>query len=333
MKIRDFAFAADKNYVMQLKVAVASLLHACRKSPREMTIHVLDLGIGDEGWTGLIEMGRRLMQEARFERHPISAERYRAFKIWNGSLATYARLELATLLPHVDWCFYFDCDVFILNDPIELEPLCRKDIALIGRLNLEKGTDTGDGPWLIEHSLPFDKSHYVCAGVLLMNLDYIRRHNLENQFFEFLGKYPNPYAVDQTVLNVVCFGHIERLPSGWGVFSREALAESKCECIHFSGKSPWNDFWWWFHYCGEHRLADIWRTFALQIAKCQLRRHTMRETFRDAIYRLIGPVAYAMLFTISHLRLYPRKFEHEAGLIRRRRKAKTLDYVRRQLSI
>lgn len=49
MKIRDFAFAADKNYVMQLKVAVASLLHACRKSPREMTIHVLDLGIGDEG--------------------------------------------------------------------------------------------------------------------------------------------------------------------------------------------------------------------------------------------------------------------------------------------
>ena len=333
MKIKDFAFAADKNYVMQLKVAVASLLHACRKSPREMTIHVLDLGIGDEGWTDLIGMGKRLMQQARFERHPISAERYRAFKVWNGSLAPYARLELATLLPHVDWCFYFDCDVFIVNDPIELESLCKDDVALIGRLNFEKGTDFGDGPWLIKHSLPFDKSHYVCSGVLLMNLNYIRTQSLEKQFFEFLQQHPNPYAVDQTVLNVVCFGQIELLPSGWGVFSREALAEPECGCIHFSGRSPWSDFWWWFYYCGEHRLADIWRTFALQIAKCQLRKHTLRETCRDAIYRLIGTIAYAMLFTAAHLKLYPQKFEHEAELIRRRRKAKTLDYVRRQLSI
>lgn len=269
MKIADFAFAADGNYVMPLRVAVASLLHACRHNPRPLTVHVLDLGISDSDWAALTVNWSSLMPSARFARHSVSAEKYAEYMVWNGSVAPYARLELPMLLPDVEWCMYFDCDVWVMRDPAELERLCDDRLAMLGHVNFEPMTIRKDGPWLVERGLPFDCKSYVCSGVVILNLAWFRRTGAWKSCFEFLSRYPNPVAVDQTVLNVVCFGHVGLLPSGWGEFSVEAVESGNLGCLHYSGPVPWRAHRGWFYFSGEQELEAAWRRFAVNYAGCK----------------------------------------------------------------
>lgn len=288
MKISDFAFAADGNYVEQLRVTVASLLHACRKRPRPLTIHVLDLGIPNDMWDNLVTRWGIIFPQASVRRHNISPDKYKEYKIWNGSVATYARLELPVLLPDVEWCFYFDCDTLIIHDPDELEPLCDPDAAIIGCRNCELATATIDGPWIKQRSLPFDPNKYVCAGVLLMNLRWFRQNENWKRCFDFLERYPNPVSVDQTVLNVVCNGHVGLLPDGWGAFPDEALLLGECGCVHYSGKPPWKFSSDWFYYCGEHKLGDVWRRFAKEVAGWNPPRKSLLTAVRSCALRILG---------------------------------------------
>lgn len=318
MEISDFAFAADGNYVMPLRVAVASLLHACRFKPRAITVHILDVGIPDGKWNELAAFWIALMPQAKFRRHIVSAERYKGYRIWNGSLATYARLELPDLLPDVDWCFYFDCDILITRDPAELEEVDVSDLAILGQLNYGPATDSSDGPWLASRKLPFDPRCYVCAGVLLMNLSYLRRTNGANRCFDFLERHPDSIAADQVALNVVCFGHIGLLPPGWGVFSIEAMVEGRSGCIHYSGKLPWRSHRGWLYFCGEHKLERLWRRFAVRVGGCSMRDFEnlpMWVRIRDfAIALSIRAIAE----TVVSLRLYPTRMSARMERIRRR---------------
>lgn len=331
MKIADFAFAADGNYLMPLRVAVASLLHACRHNPRPLTVHVLDLGIKENDWADLVSFWSRMSPQAKFKRYIISPEKYAGYRIWNGSVATYARLELPILLPQVEWCFYFDCDVLVTRDPRELEETCDPQMAIIGRVNYGLTTRQVDAPWLNERNLPFDESTYICAGVLLMNLDWFRRTGKWRSCFAFLEKYPNPAAVDQTVLNVVCFNNVGLLPQGWGEFSVEAVESDASGCVHFSGKSPWQVHSGWFYFCGEYKLESIWRRFAIKYAGCTDGDFDEMSPVKGTVSWLLAHAIFVGVEIIWKMGLYPLSAKNRIERFLRRCKAKVAARINNEL--
>ena len=125
--------------------------------------------------------------------------------------ATYYRLDLHNLLPDVDRIIYMDGDTAIFQDLSELIFLDMKGNYILGFLD---GTTNALEIYNIKNAI------VICAGVILMDLDALRKNNISEKFNEFiesnLGKL---YQHDQTTINYVCHGKISSLPPKYGMWN------------------------------------------------------------------------------------------------------------------
>ena len=126
-------------------------------------------------------------------------------------LASYYRLELANLLPDVDRIVYMDGDTAVFQDLSELITLDMKGNYILGFL--DSSTDA-----LKKYNMK--NAIVLCAGVLLMDLNALRKNNISEKFNDFLeSNLGNIYQHDQTTINVVCQGKISALPPKYGIWN------------------------------------------------------------------------------------------------------------------
>ena len=126
----------------------------------------------------------------------------------------YYRLELHNLLPNVDRVIWMDGDTAVFEDLTELITLDMKGNYIMGFLD--------SIPTAIER-FGMKEATVLCSGVLLIDLDALRKNNMTEKFNKFiienLGRI-NQH--DQTVINVVCQGKTAPLPPKYGIWSFEA---------------------------------------------------------------------------------------------------------------
>ena len=241
----DIVFASDNGFVTQLLVSSASAVYASRGLTSPLVVHVLDCGIEDSRWIDyerhISDLANRWHVDVKVVRHVVDMQQFLDMAAWtNGSRATWARILLPQLLPYVSRCIYSDCDVFFVDSPEgvvkELEDSGK---ALLGHRN-PFGDNSPDAVWHRQHGLQFCANDYVCAGLVALNLDWMRTHDIVNACWQFMRRFPNPVSVDQTVLNYVCASNRGVLSNGWGVFTHECYQEGvRLKAIHFSGGWPW----------------------------------------------------------------------------------------------
>lgn len=95
---------------------------------------------------------------------------------------------------------------------------------------------------------------YFCSGILLMNLDYFRKHNLSDKILRFAIDNPDRILFpDQDALNCVCKDTKIQLPLKYGIldpFYRDErfvkqFRDEVCDSIkdprivHYAGCAPW----------------------------------------------------------------------------------------------
>lgn len=244
MKIH-VCFSSDDNYAQHLAVALASILHH-RKPADELTIIVLDGGIGEENKRRLqavADAGEAELQflsigEDAFRDAPLHTQ---AGGVTHVTLATYYRLLLPSLLPDVDKVIYLDGDL-----------VCRSSLAeLYGQ---DMGQDWVRGVVDIDersHAQRLGLEHYVCAGVILVNLRAWREQGVQEQCMEFLRDHADRIVLhDQDVLNVVCQEHLSYLDRTWNAQACETRRGKRsgfndlartANIVHFiGGRKPWH---------------------------------------------------------------------------------------------
>lgn len=125
--------------------------------------------------------------------------------------ATYYRLLIPTLFPQYDKVIYSDIDIIFQQDLSKLYSHSFPNNELIAAV-LDLAIDRA---YYFESKLPaqIGKStrDYFNAGFLLMNLKQLREDNKVEEFRE-LSKKRFPQN-DQDVLNLVCNGRVQWLPS------------------------------------------------------------------------------------------------------------------------
>ena len=165
----NVCLACDDNYARHAGVVIASVL-ANANSEDELTFYVLDGGILDENKNRILELKSIKNCDINFIKIDESMfEDYKKVKTHSYiTLATYYRLKLPTLLPDVSRVIYFDCD-FVINS--SLKDLFNKnlgDLPLAGVRDINKRE--------------LRKNHnYVNAGMLVMDLDNLKKQNIETQ--------------------------------------------------------------------------------------------------------------------------------------------------------
>lgn len=238
-------FAADRNYLPYLAVAIASLSeHASKKY--FYNVRILSEDLTKESLFGTMGDIKSNVQISVFSvADKIShikeelALRLRDYY----SDAIYYRIFIAEMFPTLKRAVYLDSDIVLNSDVANLY------FTPIGENLL--GAVTDESVMSQEIFREYVKKHvrmkraedYFNSGVLVMNLEKMREEKIKDQFINLLCKYNfRTVAPDQDYLNFLCRGKIHYLESGW---NKHAIAENeinrdKLYLMHYNMfNKPW----------------------------------------------------------------------------------------------
>lgn len=134
------------------------------------------------------------------------------------SSATYIRLRLPSILSDVDRILYMDGDIIVQDDLTELFDMDMGDNYTIAG-SLDYGTCISSLTWdkvdYIRNTLPGYEMTYVNAGVLVMELDKLRKSKFEERCKELYDTRKDFIYADQDIINFAEQRNIKVFPIYW----------------------------------------------------------------------------------------------------------------------
>lgn len=170
------------------------------------------------------------------------------------SKTTYFRLFIPNLYPQYNKALYLDSDIVLLRDVAELFNTDLGDNLV--------GAAPDDVIQTIEVFQEYaekvvgvsDYRNYFNAGVLLMNLDELRKYNFQEKFLYVLGTIKFSVAQDQDYLNRLCKGRVKLIDKNWNRMpvSNVEVDEKDLKLVHYNlAFKPWHfedilykDYFW-----------------------------------------------------------------------------------------
>lgn len=290
----NVCLACDNNYAQYAGVVIASVL-ANSDENEVLNFYILENGVSSENK----EKIRSLTSIKNCSIFFVSPNNemfsdYLAIKTHDYiSLPTYYRLKLPTILQDVSRVIYLDCDVIVNHSLSEL-------------FNTELGDCPVAGVRDINKKAIKKNPSYVNAGVLVMDIENLRKFNAEQKFLTWTIENKSSIKLgDQEIINEVLKGCIKIVPDEWNVqssnFTNRSSYTNAPKIVHFvARKKPW-------HYASFSYHKNLYFKY-LQLTPWQLDdteyKHWTKDNQRESIiaylkYRpfiLFRPRFYKALF-------------------------------------
>lgn len=208
------AIASDENYARFVAIVIASVLDN-NKSFDRISFHLLSNGIEINTIKKISEAVDPGNSELKVYDISDLPTRLGITVPPSIALTSYARLFMEELISHdVSQILYLDTDIVVNGDLRELWATDLGNNYVGGCLDIFSGTTFKTDVGLLVDD------PYINSGMLLINLDMWRRHNIANKFVKFLFQHNgNIYHADQGIINGVCKGRITIFPPEYNVFS------------------------------------------------------------------------------------------------------------------
>ena len=248
-------FAVDDGYIPFLAVSLQSLIDNASLEHYYL-IKIL--------YTNISEENREKIK--KYERENVSIEfvdlNYYIGKIKDKlytrdyySKTTYFRLFIPNLYPQYDKALYLDSDIVLLKDVYELYNIDMGDNLVAAAPDDVIQTFHVFQEYVEKVVGVADYNNYFNAGVLLMNLDELRKFSFQEKFIYSLDKIKFSVAQDQDYLNRLCKGRVKIIDGNW---NRMPIATGKeddsenIKLIHYNlAYKPWhfedilyNEYFW-----------------------------------------------------------------------------------------
>ena len=245
------ALTIDRKFVDNCAVTMVSILH--NNCPSDIEFHILSQGLLRENIDFLQGIAESYGASIHF--YDIPDKMIEGYEIrWEGkrlSKVVFFRCILASVLSvDISRVLYLDCDILVLGSLKEFWDVDLENKALAGIQDTVRPHPT----YFVR--LRYDESYsYFNGGVLLLNLDYWRQHDIEKKSLDYYVKYPDRVLLnDQDVLNAVLYDQKLLVDIKWNVqddfyrrkrFKSSDWRDEYTEAIlhpgilHFSGRKPW----------------------------------------------------------------------------------------------
>ena len=280
-KVIPIFFTVDDGYIPFLAVTLESLIDNASKD-YEYSIKVL--------YTDIEERHKR--EIAKYESDNVKIEfvdlNYYIEEVKDKlytrdyyTSTTYFRLFIANLYPQYDKAIYLDSDITILGDISELYNIDLGD-NLVGAVPDSSVLNNKEFQDYVERVVGMATyKNYFNAGILLMNLDEMRKSDFQSKFLYLLETMKFAVAQDQDYLNRLCKGRVKLIDEGWDVMPipSETLKEEDIKIIHYNHMfKPWHfddvlyqDYFWKYA-----KRTDFYETIVNMKET-----YTEQEKFRD----------------------------------------------------
>ena len=246
--MKHFAFCVNDAYVPYIAVTIKSI--RVHHPDEELVFHILTDGVSEKNRARLQD---EVADDPGVSCHIITVDRSKVCRLRKGK--QHESVWYRVLLPEylsdeVHRILFLDADTLVTGSLDALFELDLDGRSVAGCLDpLSFNADTFE-------RLEYDPSlKYLCAGVLMINLDYWREHGLEERIIAFATDRAERLRFwDQDAVNYVCRDTKLVLPLRYGVMScffwpawvgRIGSKEELREClldpaiIHFAGNAPW----------------------------------------------------------------------------------------------
>ena len=315
MNTIPIVFAIDNNVVMQCGVTITSLLMnaeadtfydiyiLCNQSQlMDENKKVLQLAfVGEKGCKiTFVDVGESFKESEGLAEGHITT-------------ATYFRLAIPALFPQFDKVIYADIDMIFQQDLSELYQSSLPHEELVAAV-LDLAIDD---KYYFMSELPArigkSEKDYFNAGFLVMNLEQMRKSDVQEELTRHAKiKYD---MNDQDVLNIVCNGKVQMLPSVynfqpahfanfiWGKDKSDISFDGlfKQATLHYTGAyKPWNslecvasDTWW--HYYKMSPFYDDMFYFRRQYDQIESHKNDFRsKTNNQLLTRILVNVKHRL---------------------------------------
>jgi lipopolysaccharide biosynthesis glycosyltransferase len=237
------ALASNERYFPGIYCATASALsHMARGRP--VDLRVLDGGISQTSRNILSRLAGRFGNSVRLEFTPIDASVFGGATLGpGGSHMAYCRILLPRVLD-VPRLIYLDCDVLVFRDLSELFDLKLSSGKIVAAVRDSETLSLGDDSRIVADAMKLPaQGAYFNSGVMLMDLDELRKQNFLERSLEFLETWSGRYRFhDQSAINFLLYGRIDALPKYWNraswQFDEQQNNDLGC-VLHYTGSVPW----------------------------------------------------------------------------------------------
>ncbi len=241
----DICFALNEGYIDYCRVTMVSLLENNRDT--EVKFHIFTDRLSPIGINRLKSTADRYSAELNV--YEMDDNRLVGQKT-SWSKYSWYRIFAPEVLPlSISKVLYLDCDVVVTGDISDIFKIDMSNKAIAAVCDIMSINED------LYDRVGYNKQKgYFCAGVLLMNLDYFRHHNLSKKILDYALNYPNRILFpDQDALNIVCQDMKIALPLKYGILlsfytNRQFMIEHREEVIdslsdyriiHYAGCAPW----------------------------------------------------------------------------------------------
>lgn len=243
MEKYNICFSLDSNYVEQFVVSATSILKNA-KADENICLYILDGGL-TKTHKEYIEQLKEIkpfeinyiqMDNSEFKNCPMLCDMNKKFDDYHVTVPTYYRFKLAEVLPKIDKILYLDCDVIVKTSLKEIFDINLDDfsLAMIKDVNWEN------------EAKRLNLNNYFNAGVMLINLDFWRKNDIQKKLFEFAQNNKDIILwQDQDVINCVLKDSIKELPNKYNyqyfLYKEPDFEEyQNCSILHMAGAfKPW----------------------------------------------------------------------------------------------
>jgi lipopolysaccharide biosynthesis glycosyltransferase len=243
MKAVVLALASNESYFPGLYCAAESALgHMAAGSA--VDLRVLDGGISQSSRNMLSRLAQRFGESVRLEFVPVDDSIFRGATLgpYKSHMA-YCRILLPRVLD-VPRLVYLDCDVLVFRDLSELFDLELSPGKILAAVRDSETLSLGDDSRIVADAMKLPvQSAYFNSGVMLINLDELRRENFLERSLEFLETWRGRYRFwDQSAINFLLHGRIDALPEYWNrpSWKFDEQDDNDLGCVlHYTSSAPW----------------------------------------------------------------------------------------------
>lgn len=260
-------FAIDSSYVPFVSVAIKSISENSSKD-YDYKIIILHQELSKENKQDIMELETKNLK-IRFVSmdkglESITDRKENKLRCDYFTLTIYYRLFIPEMFPEYDKGIYIDSDVVANGDISKLYNIDLGD-NIIGACMDNSIKDIEPLVKYVQGAVGVKMEEYINSGMLLMNIEEMRKNKFSAKFLELLNKYHfDSVAPDQDYINAICNGRIKYLDEEWDTMPNDARKELESpQIIHYNlFLKPWcydniqyEDYFW--KYAKKTKFYDI----------------------------------------------------------------------------
>ena len=242
-KVIPIFFAVDDRYISFLAVTLTSLIENSSKD-YQYVIKILCINIDERNKKKILKYEKENVKiefvELNYYLQEIEEKLYTRDYF---TQTTYFRLFIPELYPQYDKAIYIDSDTTVLGDISELYNIDLGD-NLLGAVPDSSVQNNKEFQDYVERVVGMATyKNYFNAGMLVMNLDAMRRYDFQAKFLYLLETIKFAVAQDQDYLNRLCKGRVKFIDEVWNTMPipNENIKEEDIKIIHYNHMfKPWH---------------------------------------------------------------------------------------------